>query len=392
MSNWKVNKSIMKNNPIDPNKIRNQPNKLYKSVFKNLTPRTTYWDPLGAKTGQKGWDLRRKWYDEEKELLEYFDYLHAQRGFSVGDSIDQIQKQVIETGAWNLPIHFLPEIRVVNPERTPFADMLPRVAFDQETYNVTARTDQNEDDVGWDLEPDEADDQLENYRYPMATPNFDDYDWEVVQYGLSTAVSDVMQLTSRTIRDPTAAAEQNLARSMRLAEEYQITLGEDTNGMNNDGFYGILDFGTEHATTAPGNMGKEDFRDLIDTSIENGANPQSLMVVTNFDSHRLLRNELDDFVRYEVPDANLDFGAATFTFDGVPVFRSQAMGEETDHIHTAVVDAERVYMAMVQDLNIPPIAKIGTVDEVAMSAIGVLVCEDGDENSDSPTTRFIEGA
>ena len=391
MTKWSPNKEVMKNNLLDEKKIRKRENITYQKCFRNLTPNTIYWDPMGKKAGQQI-DLRKEFYDSEKDLLEHFDYLHAQQDFSVNEAIKQIRKDTVGTGAWNLPTHYLPDVRVINPERTPFADLLPRVAVDEIDYDVTARTAHNETDVGWDIEPGSSDsgDTFADMRYPYAEPSFDSFTYELKQYGLAHVLSDVMQLASRTIRDSRQAVENSLARSIRLAEEYQIVLGTD---FDSSGFDGIPDIGTEYdGSTDEEDVNISELRNLIDKSIENGADPSSLMVVTNFETHRNLRNTMDDFVRYEPTGSEINFGNQTFEFDGIPVYRSHAMKDSPSDIHTAVVPADSTYMAMMQDLNIDPMAKIGPQVDIAMSAIGALVAETGDDDTSSDHIQYISEA
>lgn len=379
-------KQAFNKNLVGENRINKGTKKLYKSVFGNLAPRSLYWDPLGKKTNDnKPFDLRSEMYDKSKELLEKFDELHIGKGFSPSESIRIIQKDVVDTGEWTLPTHILPEVRVVQPQRTPMADLIPRVTIDQKDFDVTARTSHNENDVEWDIENrlSGSDPQTtSNVRYNYVTPNHESYEYEVTEYGLASFLTNVMNLASRTVRDSGEEIHESLSRSVRIAEENAICYGGDAAAWSADSFDGFTELGVNQANVDHGNVDIEDIESLIDDGISAGVNSQNAMIVTSFDIYRNLKSEMKEYKRYDGATTELNFGISTFEIEDIPVMRSHAIDEsdsdKMDAGHTFLVDMDSTYMAMLQDLNIDPLAKIGAGEDVAVHAIGTLVSESGD--------------
>lgn len=366
---------------------RTRAKKINKSCFGNLAPRSIYWDPLGKKSKDHlPFDMRKEMYQNQKKRLEEFDYFHVQRGFSPNDAIDMIRKQVIQTGEWTLPVHILPTVRVVNPQRTPMADYIPRISIDKKDVDVTARTTHNEDDVEWDL-----DDRLDpavfaDARYSYASPTRETYEFEAVDYGLAEAVTNAMNITSRTVRDASSEAYESLARSIRIAEENAIIYGGDAAAYSDECFNGFSTLGTEDAEVDFADVEVSHIEELIDSGLEAGMNEQSSVIVTNFTTYRNLRTEMREYLRYNKPDADINFGISTFEIENIPVYRSHAMdttdADKMGAANTVFVDFDSTYMAMVADMNIDPLAKIGPAEDIAVWAYGTLVSETGTTDAD----------
>ena len=379
-------KETFRKDMIGKDRINNRTKKLYRKSFGNLAPRSLYWDPLGKKTDDnKPFDLRSTMFEESKELLEKFDELHLGKGYSPSRAIKIIQKDVVDTGQWTLPTHILPEVRVVQPQRTPMADLMARITIDQKDFDVTARTSHNETDVEWDIENrlSGSDPQTaSNVRYNYVTPNHESYEYEVNEYGFASYLTNPMQLASRTVRDSGEEVHESLSRSTRIAEENAIYYGGDADAWSADSFNGFSELGVNHANVDHGNVDIEDIESLIDAGLENGANSQNAAIVTSFGIYRNLKSEMKEYKRYDGATTELNFGISTFEIEDIPVFRSQAIDEsDSDKMaagNTFFVDMDSTYMAMLQDLNIDPIAKIGAGEDVAVHAIGTLVSESGD--------------
>lgn len=386
---WLPSKGVMKNSFSNLKTGSRRQRKEFMKCFPGLEHEDCYWDPLGAKTKVKGYSLKEKMRKEQEEVLKAFDHL-TWNGYTIPQAIDTIQKQIVETGYWNLAVFFLEELNVVNPERLPLADLLPRVAVDEIDYDVTAITDLKAEEIGFDIEPGEADDptNFNDMRYPYTKADSDSYEYKLMQYGAATSVSDIMQLASRTIRNTSSNVQELLGRSIRIAEEYQAFNGKDFAAT---GFDGVPELGTNTKSIDYGNVSKEDLEELVDEATEEGANADSLIIVTNFDVHRNVKRELEDYTRYTDPGTELPFGMRTFMLDGdIPVFKSQAAKYNTANIHTAAIDTSGFYWAMMQDLNIDPLAKLGPQEDVAMSAIGAIVSEAGDGSPDSPHIQYLD--
>lgn len=349
---------------------------IYKSAFRDLPDRTIYWDPMGKKSRLGPIDARSDMYKSEMNILSQFDEYQKQ-GFSIGDSVRMVQKQ-LHTGSWNLPVHFVPEIAVTNPERTPLADMLPRVAIQDDSVNVTERTAQPYDSVEWGLEDTSNDDAEYNY----AEGTYTDHEYDMVGYGLATSTNDQLILAERGLRSTESEVQLNLSTAIRQAEERQIIYGQNDDLADSSGFKGLEDIqSTAYDDTTDGDsVAAADIRELIDKTEYEGANYSDLAVVTNFDIHRGLRDELEDFTWYKPSDGlELDFGFRTLEYDGVPILKSHAIPDndtlEAGTGHTFCLSMASTYMGMLQDLTLQPVAKIGPQERVAMDAYGTLVGE-----------------
>lgn len=358
---------------------------LYKNSFQDLEDRTVYHDPLGAKTagplGQNGINLKKEMWAsyEESGAVEKFEELHVEKGYPLKDATEEIAKNY-NTGTWEIPIFHVPEVNVVNPERTPAADMLPRITTESDTVDVTIETDQPDVEMGIG---DQASGE-ENYSYDEGT--YDSAQYDVVGYGLATRLSDKMVLASDQIRSTQTVAEQAHANGIRQKEERQILLGTDHDA---DGFEGMVDIGEklgDTRDTADFDVEDEDhkavLREAIDKVVEEGADPENVGVFVDFTFYRKLRDELDTRERYESPaDGELGFGFRILSFDGTPVMRSHALtnlddlGSGDEEPSLFAVSMDNNYLAMLQDMTVKPLAKVGPQEQFATDAYGTFVSE-----------------
>lgn len=359
--------------------LQKQAGSLYKNSFNDLDAETIYKDPLGFMTpggvNQNGVNLVKDMWEayEEAGIVEKFDELQR-KGYPLSETVKTIAKDY-DTGTWDIPIFHVPEVNVVNPERTPAADMIPRVTTDSDTVKVTAETDQPS--VGWGLEDTSED---ENSEYSYADGSYDTYSYDVVGYGLASRLEDKMILASDQIRSTQSVAETAHANAIRQEEERQILLGTDN---NSDGFDGALDLGTEFKTLDLDDSinWKEEIRSLIDEVEFEGGDPGSIAVFCDFDTHRKVRNELDDITRYTPTNNELGFGFRVLEFDGVPIMKSHALPRadsidtDTDEAAIFAMDMSNNYMAMLQDMTMKPLAKLGPQERFATDAYGTFVSE-----------------
>ena len=355
--------------------------KLYKNSFRDMDDKTVYHDPMGFMT--PGGVMKNRingkrdmWKNyEEAGIPQKFEELHVEKNYPLRDAVSEIAKNY-DTGTWEIPIFHVPEVNVVNPEQTPAADMIARVTTESDTVEVTIETDQP--NVSFGLET--TDNTEGSYEYDDGT--YDSAEYDVVGYGLATRLEDKMILASDQIRSTQTVAEQAHANAVRQTEERQILLGTDHDA---DGFEGALDIGTEANTldvSDPDNVDwKEEIRSLIDEVEFEGGDPGRIAVFVDFDTHRYLRNELDEFTRYQAPGEELGFGFRVLEFDGVPIFKSHAL-ERADSLDDGesapslfAMDMDNHYMAMLQDLTVKPLAKVAPQEQFATDAYGTFVSE-----------------
>jgi len=350
---------------------------LYKNTFGNIQPHEIYHDPTGARAGRPV-NKKEDLFEAEKDVIEKFNELQR-KGFSVKQSIERIQKN-LDTGDWSLPVYHLPEVSVVNPYRTPLADLMPRETVQNDTVKVQAET--GVASPSWALES-TADPGSQEYTYGQGT--YDTYSYSVIGYGLATVIEDKLQLASRSLRASESVVENSLMISMRYEEEKQIIQGDGTSGNANDtsGWQGLRDLGTSYESvtdpTAIDNTAKT--RELIDECEDKGADRDNVLVVCDRVQYRNLKDDMTDFTRYEVTDEDeIGFGFRTMEFDGVPVTKSHGFTNTTGGLATGdpfmyAVDLGTNYVGALQDTTLKPLAKTGPQERIAIDSYTALVSE-----------------
>lgn len=298
------------------------------------------------------------------------------KGFSVKESLTQVKKN-LDTGDYTLPSYFLPELFIVQPQQTPVADMIPRETVQRKT--VYAQYQSEEPSVSWGLE-NTSDGGVHNYSRSDATYSENSYD--VYGYGLSTIVEDKMILAQQTLRSAESQTQRAQMIAMRQSEEKQILFG--TSGYNGDGsgFSGFADKGTKYTSisTGSGTDYLTKIRELIDEVEYQGGTRENIVVITDFETHQYLRNDLDDFTRYQMLDEDeLGFGFSALEIDGVPVWKSHGIDKQSslssNNEFIFAVNMDSTYMGMLQDVTMKPLAKQGPYEEIATDAYGACVME-----------------
>ncbi len=330
-------------------------------AFNGLPEGTIYHDPTGSRA-PRAVNLKQDMFETVKSQYEEFDRLFNDEGKSLRKSVGQ----ALETDTYNLPVYYVPEVQVVNPELTPLADMLARETVSGKKVDVTARDSVPSGDFG-----------IETSGYPEASSNWDDegylseYTYEIADWGVKTQVSDFMRLASAGLRSAESVAENALIDSQRFDEEDQAIFGTDN---DSDGFDGIKQLGTSYNPSASNTKGV--FRELKTEVEKKGADPGSIAFVCDFDSYDDLRNELDDFTRYEVDTDELGFGYNTLEFDMAPVMRSHSMNDSTSaDPQVAAIDLETTYWGVLQDTTVKSLAKTEPTEQMAVDAYETLVAE-----------------
>lgn len=335
-------------------------------TFKGLPEGTIYFDPFGMRAPNPV-NLKQDMFKQAKPMLEKFDKLFNEENVPLKKSIGQ----ALETDTYSLPVYFVPEVQVVNPQLTPAADLLARETVNGKDIKVTARDSVPEGEFG-----------IETDGYAEASGNWDEegylseYTYTIKDWGVKTQVSDFMRLASAGLRSAESVAQSALIDSQRFDEERQIHFGTDE---NTDGYDGFKDLGTNYSPSATAY--KELVRELIDEVVEQGADPGNIGVFTDFDSFRTLRNELDDYVRYEIEANDLGFGYSTLEFDGCPVMRSHGLNEgsdgtvDTDDPQIVAIDMETNYLGVLQDTTVKPLAKVEPTEQMAVDCYSTFVSE-----------------
>ena len=351
--------------------------KKYQKAFNDLEEGACYHDPMGMRTG-KQFTSKKKFFEQDREQIEMFNEMQ-EKGFSVEDSIREVRK-ALDTGDWDLPTYFLPEVELVNPEITPLADMLARQAISQQTVNVTSVASGDEPSVEEDIES-------QNTDYDHSDITFQEHTWDVGSYSIMCGVSDKMILASQPQRNPESIVENVMMETIRQFEEEQIWDGGDdgvfqgtTDGTDvTASFQDVIDTGPgiEHADVDEGSFTESDLRSIITEAMKNGASRSDLAVVTNFTAYENLQSDLNTQTRYIDFGEELDYGFQTLNFDGVPVMASHGSPDTAgeDEFHTVCFNMSRTYLGMLQDSVVRPLGRHGPQEKVAVDTYGALVHE-----------------
>jgi len=359
-------------------KLAKKSDDMYRSNFADLDHKTTYWDPQGFRNNMgKSVDLKSDMWQAWEEAGLVKDFNEKQEdGWPLNKTVDHIAKNY-DTTDWNIPIFFVPEVRVVQPERTPIADNIPRVSVNSDTVNVTPETDQPDPEFGLET----TSDTEGSYTYKDGT--YDDYQYDIVGYGLATRLEDKMVLSSDAIRNTQSVAEQAHVNGIRQTEERQILRGTENDA---NGFQGMKDLGTleEDIDISGGASGinwKEKLRNLI-TEVEfQGGDPGNIVVAVDFDTFKYIQNDLETEVRYNDPGDELGFGFQTLVFDGIEIWRTNGLirqdeiGSGEEETIMVAADMGSNYMGMLQDMTMKPLAKVAPQEQFATDVYGTFVSE-----------------
>ena len=339
-----------------------RPRDLYRKSFNDLSDETTYHDPLGMRTG-KSFTAKDKFFEADREQIEMFNR-YQKNGFSVEDSVYEVRKAV-DSGSWDLPVYYLPDVSLVNPEITPLADMIPRQTVSQETVNVTSILESNEPDVKTDIESQSAD-------YVESNVTFTEHNYDVDSYSIMLGVSDKMILASQDNRQPLSVAEDVGMETIRKFEEFQMINGSDIwSGAS------LTDNATTEVTTDATNTTKENVRDLISKTRQSGCSLSDMAIVMDFEAYDSLKGDLTDVEKYDLIDTNeFDYGYRSLKFDSVPVLPSTGFDSiTTGDAHTIAFNMSRTFLGMLQDTVVRPLGRTGPQEKIALDTYGAFVSE-----------------
>jgi hypothetical protein len=378
--------------------IKKDADQMFKSSFNDLDDMTIYRDPLGSKTpggrGTNPVELQKDWRQALKDepvaeldgqsVVEKWNELQR-KGFSVQETTKEIRKN-LDTGDWTLPRDIIADVFVINPERLPMADMMARVATQDDQVVATARAE--EPSISWGLET--TNDTEGSYTYSDSTYD-DDPVFDVVGLGAATRLEDKLILASSNLRNAEGTTEQAFLRAMEQEIERQIILGTSNNASGWDGFEDFVtdasyrgdigDSTIDDTSTANPEDYEQATRTIIDEAEYEGAPKENLAVVCDFDWHKEVRDSLVSQQRYEGSIEELNAGFSTLTLDNVPVFKSHAIpriGDRSsgDYNQAYTVNMDATYLGMLQETSMKPLAKVAPQEQMAFDAYGTLVSED----------------
>lgn len=380
--------------------IKKSKRQMYDASFGDLPDGTIYRDPAGFKT-REGAELQKaRWQqlkdepisslakhvsaDEDPTLINAWNSLQ-EKGFSIEDTTQEIRKS-LETGDWTLPIDIIPEVFVVNPERTPMADLMARVSTQDDQVVATPVTADPEPEFGLE-DPDVTTDAEGNAQYAYKDTTYGDLTYDIEGYGMAMRTSDKMILSSANLRNAQSTQEQSAVRGMRKKTERQIIHGTDAAaGGDANGFQGFSDVGTVvNDLGDPSGLSdstiEDETRSLIDEVEYQGAPSDNIAVVCGFDWHKSIRESFISNVRAE-PGAESGGGYTDILFDDqYPVYKSHAftrfgdLGASTTSNQVYAVNMDATYLSVLRETAVNPLARIGPQERFGVDQYACLTAE-----------------
>jgi len=347
-----------------------------------------YHDPMGFTTGGKPVDLRTKMY--EKVWAKAFDAFNAEvrKGAHVYDAAQKVSKS-LDRSVFSLPIFVSPEVTITDERQTPIADMVPRVAIEEDTYKVDEQTDHGAAERFYEPGTNSGTDET----WVSNDDTYLTHTYNVLPYGRQTAVTDFLQLSANSLRSTRAITEEALMRSQRFYEENQIVRGNGTaasadvagGGFDANGWAGLPELVASEADqlTDEGGTGKMSVAKVaehIEELRRDGAAYDDILHITDHKTFNDLKREVDDFTRYQSPGDSINFGFRALNVDGTPVMESHGAPNTDGERVFASFDASEHIMAMLQDATMHPLARTTPQEDVAVDSYGVF--------ASSSTTRI----
>lgn len=341
-----------------------------------------YKDYMGFHTGGEPVDLVSKMY--EAGWQDVFSAINER--VRAGSDIRPAAKDVVEkqynTGNASLPIFVSPEVTITDAKATPLADMIARVAIDESEYKVDEQTDHGAVERYYEPGTNSGTDE----DWPENDDSYGTHTYNVVPYGRKTAVTDFLQLATSTLRSSRSLTEEALVRSVRHYEEAQMIQGTGsvTNIGGNDanGFSGLFDLaagGNLTNESGSGTLNESKVRSDVRTLRRAGADYDDIVGFTDHKSFEDLKDSVDDFVRYQSPGDELDFGFRALNVDGVPIMESHGCPDSSGSRLFVLADMSTVVMAMLQDTTLHPLARTTPEEDIAVDSYGVLAASAPDD-------------
>jgi HK97 family phage major capsid protein len=310
----------------------------------NGTKMATYHDPTGALGTVV--DKRSEMYEDGnwEAKFEKFDE-EVRKGMDLKDAA----QKAVSTADYAIPIHVSDDVLDVDESKFPVAETVARVAIDSNKVEIDVRTERGD-----------ADFFSEGGTVPENDDSRSRYTYNVQTYGRKNEVTDHIQLSRSSLNpyDRTVSAQGIAVREL---EENQIVNGTTSNAA---GFEGLEDWVTashtfDASTDSTADIDIKKVRKLIKSVDESNGAPEDQLVIVDTTRHYDLRNQVDDYTRFESPSDEISFGFKVLDVDGVPVMKSSAV-QDGDAF---AFDLSAHYMAMLRDVTMEPQARgVGASD------------------------------
>jgi hypothetical protein len=330
---------------------------------------------MGFQTGGTPVDLRKSMYDEVWGKAFAAFNQEIRDGASIWKATQEVSK-ALSRSSFSLPIFVSPDVTITDERQTPFADMVARVAVQEDTYKTDEQTDHG--DAERYYEP--GTNAGNNETWAENDDTYDTHTYNILPYGRQTSVTDFLQLSAQTLRSSQAITEEALMRSQRYYEENQALQGngDATNFGGNDtnGYPGLPDVvrseGDQLNDEAGGNPAISMIRRNIEYLRRRGSQYDDIVTLTDHTSFGTLKDDVDDVLRYESPGDDLSFGFQALNVDGTPVVETHGAPNVDGGRFLATVDMSEVVMPMLQDATLHPLARTAPEEDVAVDSYGTL--------------------
>jgi len=334
-----------------------------------------YADPMGFKTGGTPVDLRKSMYSEVWGAAFSAFNEEIRKGASIWNAAEKVSK-AIGRASFSLPIFVSPDVTITDERQTPFADMVARVAIQEDTYKVDEQTDHGESEQF--NEPGTAGGTRETW--PENDDTFDTHTYNVYAYGRQTSVTDFLQLSAQTLRSSQAITEEALMRSQRFYEENQAIRGNgnatDFSGFDTNGYPGLPDLVRDEGNQLIDGGGAIASTGMVRDNVEflrrRGAQYDDIVSMVDHKSFGDLKDDVDDVLRYQSPGDELNFGFQALNIDGTPVVETHGCPNVDNNRLLVTVDMSEVAMPMLQDATLHPLARTAPEEDVAVDSYGTL--------------------
>lgn len=349
--------------------------------------RLPYWDPvmktkvdgkelqIGPFHAPQAIDLKKSLYEKWKPVYEEINRM-TWDGANLAYAAEKAIEKAMQRSNFSIPVFFTPEVYETGDEDTPAADMISRVAVTEDTIDVDERTaigsasSFNEGASSWPSN----DDTIANHSY------------DVDSYGRENQVSDFVQLAAQGLRSTTAFTEEGQVMSIRQYEEGQLLIGQATNldttgnvsANDSTGFLGFPDIVQNTSDQINDEAGAAMTIQKVRQANkylrrEARASRQNIVHFTDHTTFEDLKSDLTDFTRYDTPGDELSFGFDAIVIDNTPIMETHGLPDSDNDRIFASIDMGSVYMGMLQDVTLHPLARDSPNEDFATDAYGTLV-------------------
>lgn len=343
-----------------------------------------YWDPYGHLTGGQPIDLKKSLYQKWKPA---FEEMNEVMRLNPDASFAEVSKDVVQKnigrGSFSIPIFFTPDVYTTTAqgEDTPLADMIPRVALNEDTVKADEQTDLGQaSSFG---EPSGA-----GETWPENDDAYGKYTYDVEAYGRQNEVTDFVQLAASGLRSTTALTEESQVAAIRQYEERQFLQGTGANlagtttGHDSSATapVGLSDIVADPATQISDEAGSSITLAKVRNQIRKlrrdaNANRGNIVHFTDHTTFGDLQSDLTDFTRYDSPGDSIDFGFQTIVADSTRIMETHGLPDTDGGRYFYSVDMSSIYAGMLQDVTMHPLARNNPAETFATDAYGTIAGE-----------------